>query len=48
MFVEGVHRACSCVVRYRELRADERLCDNLRRFLLQKEKNFFFEEKVYS
>src|SRR6516165_12087909 len=28
MFVEGVHRAWSCVVRYRELKADERLCDS--------------------
>jgi hypothetical protein len=45
MFVEGVHRAYSCVVRYRELRADERLCDNLRRFLLQKEKRTFSLKK---
>ena len=41
---------CSCVVRYRELRADERLCSqNWHPLRLQKEKkNFFFEEKVYS
>ena len=49
MLVEGVHCACSCVVRYQELRAGERLCDNpLWLALLQKGNNFFFEEKVYS
>jgi hypothetical protein len=28
VLVEGVHYAWSCVARYRQLRADERLCDN--------------------
>jgi hypothetical protein len=52
MFVEGVHRAWSCVVRYRELKADERLCDDLLPRCspptadAQREKDFFFEEKV--
>jgi hypothetical protein len=50
MFVEGVHCVWSCVVRYRELRSDERLNDNLPPKVysgcLSVEKDFSFEEKV--